>query len=84
MSLVQGLFGRLLSSAGIALGFWLIYIGISRPSVALGILGGAAVLASMYFMVAARRAESVRPGQQTEEQYQEISGDPIDRSDKSD
>jgi hypothetical protein len=42
--LLRGLFGRLLGYATFALGFWLLFQGISRPSVGLGILGGGMVL----------------------------------------
>lgn len=49
-----GLFGRLSGYAAFALGFWLLFQGISRPNIGIGILGGGVVLGSMFLMVAAR------------------------------
>ena len=55
--LVTGMFGRALGYAGIVLGFWLLYQGFSRPNPALGVVGGAVILAAMSLMVAGRRQE---------------------------
>ena len=49
--LAKGLFGRLLSYAVFAIGFWLLYRGVAGPNIPLGILGGALVLLGMYIMV---------------------------------
>ena len=54
-SLAKGLAGRVLGYGGFALGFWLLYLGFSRPSALLGIMGGAILLGSMYLMVLARQ-----------------------------
>lgn len=54
-ALAKGLFGRLLGYGGILLGFWLLYHAFSQANPALGLLGGAAILASMYLIVVNRR-----------------------------
>lgn len=54
--LARGVLGRLLGYAGFPLGFWVLYQGISRPSLPLAILGGGAIIGAMHLMVAARRA----------------------------
>ncbi len=53
--LAKGLFGRALGYGGILLGFWLLYQAFSNANPALGLLGGAAILASMYLIVVNRR-----------------------------
>lgn len=55
-TLAKGVLGRLLSCASLALGFWVLYQGISRPSVPLDFLGGGIIIGAMYLMVAARRS----------------------------
>ena len=55
--LAKGLFGRLLSYAAFTLGFWLLYQGLSRPNIGLGIVGGAVVLLGTYLMVQARKSD---------------------------
>ena len=52
----RGLLGRLLSDGALDLGFWLLFQGFSKPSIPAGILGVAAILGGMYFMVVARRS----------------------------
>jgi hypothetical protein len=54
-TLAKGVLGRLSSYAALALGFWVLYQGISRTSLPLAILGGGIILGAMYLMVAARR-----------------------------
>ena len=54
-SLAKGLFGRVLGYGGILLGFWLLYQAFSNANPALGLLGGAAILASMNLIVVNRR-----------------------------
>ncbi len=54
-SLAKGIFGRILGYGGILLGFWLLYQAFSKANPALGLLGGAAILASMYLIVVSRR-----------------------------
>lgn len=54
-SLAKGIFGRVLGYGGILLGFWLLYQAFSNTNPALGLLGGAAILASMYLIVVSRR-----------------------------
>ncbi len=54
-TLAKGLFGRFLGYGGILLGFWLLYQAFSNANPALGLLGGAAILASMYLIVVNRR-----------------------------
>ena len=55
-TLAKGVLGRLLSYAALAVGFWVLYQGISRPSLPLAILGGSMIIGAMYLMVAARRS----------------------------
>ena len=54
-ALAKGLFARLLGYGGILLGFWLLYQAFSNANPALGVLGGAVILAAMYLIVANRR-----------------------------
>lgn len=54
-TLAKGLLGRLLAYAVLGLGFWLLFQGLLRPSIPLGILGGAMILGGMYLMVTVRR-----------------------------
>ncbi|MEK7807166.1 MAG: hypothetical protein AAB528_05465 [Chloroflexota bacterium] len=60
-TLAKGVLGRLLSYAALALGFWVLYQGISRPSLPLAILGGGIILGATYLMVAARRSNAGSP-----------------------
>jgi hypothetical protein len=55
-TLAKGVLGRLLSAAALALGFWVLYQGISRTSLPLAILGGGLIIVAMYLMVAARKS----------------------------
>ncbi len=59
--LAKGLFGRALSYAGIAFGFWLLFQAFSRPNPALGIAGGAMILAAMYLLVQGRQGKAGPP-----------------------
>jgi hypothetical protein len=61
-TLAKGVLGRLLSYASFALGFWVLYQGISRPSLPLAILGSGIIIGAMYLMVAARRSSPGPPG----------------------
>ena len=78
--LLRGLFGRLLGYATFALGFWLLFQGISRPSVGLGILGGGMVLGSMYLMVAAKKSSLAPRTAEPAGEEEDESGDPLDGS----
>lgn len=60
-TLAKGVLGRLLSYAAFALGFWVLYQGISRLSLPLAILGGGMIIGAMYLMVAARRSSPSPP-----------------------
>jgi|TARA_B100000315_G_scaffold56012_1_gene50194 hypothetical protein len=77
-TVAKGLLGRLLVYAGFALGFWLLYQGISRPHPLLGVLGGASLLGTMYLMVVGRRSGPAHlfPGSAGEEE--EDPGDSLD------
>ena len=46
----KGLLARLAAYALFILGFWLLFQAFERPSPALGVLGGALILAAMYSM----------------------------------
>lgn len=80
--LAKGLFGRLLGYAAFGLGFWLLYQGISRPSVPLGVLGAALVPVAMGLMVLARKGNTATTvyGYVTKED--EARGDSLDGSSK--
>jgi hypothetical protein len=56
-TLGKGLFGRVLGYAGLALGFWLLFQAFSRPSPALGVLGGVIILVALYLMVLSRQSD---------------------------
>ena len=47
----KGLLARVAAYALFILGFWLLFQAFERPSPALGVLGGALILAAMYSMV---------------------------------
>ena len=79
-ALATGLFGRVLGYAALALGFWLLYKGVSGPNVPWAILGGAAILGAMYLMVVSRRSFSVPEAAEATELKEEVHGDPCDRS----
>ena len=55
-TLAKGLLGRVLGYAGLALGFWLLYQGFSRPSPPLGVIGGVMILVALYLMVLSRQS----------------------------
>ena len=78
--LLKGLFGRLLGYAAFALGFWLLFQGISRPSVGIAILGGGMVLGSMFLMVAAKRTGPVPQMAEPAGKEEDNSGDSLDGS----
>lgn len=78
--LARGLVGRLLGYAAFALGFWLLFQGVSRPSPLLGVLGGAAVLGAMYMMVLARRGGPPVPERSQGPQEAEGGDDSLDGS----
>ena len=60
-SLAKGLLGRLLGYGGLALGFWLLFQGFSKPSAPLGVFGGVSILVAMYLMVLARQSNLSPP-----------------------
>ena len=88
VTLVRGLLGRLLSYGALALGFWLLFQGFSKPSIPAGILGVAAILGGMYFMVVARRStrrsNGTSPTANTIRDEEESPGDPFNGSDQGD
>ena len=51
----RSLFSRVGAYAVFVLGFWLLYQAFDRPSLGLGVLGGALVLLAMYMMVGFKR-----------------------------
>ena len=78
-TLAKGLLGRLLSYAGFALGFWLLFQGFSRPNALLGVLGGAMIPGAMYMMVVARRSDprpntAGCPGEEEEDPGDSLNG----------
>jgi len=86
----KGLLARSLAYAVFGLGFWLLFQGFLKPSVVLGILGGAMIPFGMYLIVKARRAsilppdltpeDNQEPENMTEEDSIDPTPDPIDRS----
>ena len=79
--LAKGLFGRALSYAGIAFGFWLLFQGFSKPSPALGIVGGVMILVAMYLMVQGRQARFSPPTADLDDNEED---DPVDSLDGGD
>ena len=53
--LSKGLFPRLGAYGALALGFWLLFQAFERPSLVMGVVGGALVLVGMYLMTGAWR-----------------------------
>ena len=88
VTLVRGLLGRLLSYGALVLGFWLLFQGFSKPSIPAGLLGGAAILGGMYFMVVARRStrgpNGTSPAADTIGDKEDSPGDPFYGSDQGD
>ena len=83
----KGLFGRLLSSAVLALGFWLMFQAFERSLLPLGLLAAPTIIGGMYLMVKVR---SIRPTESaflpidnTTDQEEETLGDSLDGSNKS-
>ncbi len=81
-TLAKGLFGRLLSYAGFALGFWLLLQGFSRPNALLGVLGCVTLLGAMYMMVVARRSDPRPNTAGCAGEEEEDPGDSIDGGDQ--
>ena len=82
-SVAKGLLGRFLAYGALTLGLWLLYrgfqIGNLTAGVPLGLGGGAAILAGMYFMVTGRQEKSpMAPLDPSNEE--DGTGDPIDGS----
>ena len=84
VTLVRGLLGRLLTYGALALGFWLLFQGFSKPSVPAGLLGGAAILGGMYFMVVVRRSTGSGPATDKPGDKEDNPSDSFDGSDKGD
>ena len=84
VTLVRGLLGRLLTYGALALGFWLLFQGFSKPSVPAGLLGGAAILGGMYFMVVVRRSTGSGPATDKPGDKEDNPGDSFDGSDQGD
>ena len=72
----------MLAYAGILLGFWLLFQGFSKPSPALGVLGGAFILAAMWLMVAGRRQDSVPLLARSTNEKEDHPIDPLNGSDQ--
>lgn len=81
--LAKGVLGRLLRCAALTLGFWVLYQGISRPSLPLAILGGGMIIGAMYLMVAARRSGPDAPAGRPATVEEDISSDTISGSGQS-
>ncbi len=86
-NLGKGLLARSLAYAVFGLGFWLLFQGFLKPSIVLGIIGGAMIPAGMYLIVKARRESNLLASQITEDnqnsevnQQEEDPIDPIHRS----
>lgn len=84
VTLVRGLLGRLLSYGALVLGFWLLFQGFSKPSIPVGVLGGAAILGGMYFMVVGRRSAGTNLAANTIGDKEDDPGDSFDGSDQGD
>ena len=80
----KGLLARLLAYAVFGLGFWLLFQGILKPNIPLGILGGVMIPVGMYLLVGARRGSNLTANLTPEDEHKEelIDSvyDPIDRS----
>ena len=67
----KGLLARSLAYAVFGLGFWLLFQGFLKPSIVLGILGGAMIPAGMYLIVKARRGSNLPANLTTEDNLEE-------------
>ena len=83
----KGLFGRLLSSGVLALGFWLMFQAFQRSLFPLGLLAAPTIIGGMYLMVKVR---SIRPTESallpvgnSIDQEEETLDDSLDGSDES-
>ena len=78
------LLARSLAYAVFGLGFWLLFQGILKPNIPLGILGGVMIPVGMYLLVGARRGSNLPANLTPEDEHKEelIDSvyDPIDRS----
>lgn len=54
------IFGRLLASAVVVAGFYLLWLGFVESNLVKAILGGVLIPAGLYLMVSSRRKEIVR------------------------
>ena len=82
--IVRGLLGRLIGYALFGLGFWLLFQGFLRPSIPLGILGGAMILGGMYVMATSRRVTAITPADGAEGDKEDNPGDSFDGSSQGD
>ena len=82
--LAKGLLGRLLGYGALALGFWLLFRGISEAGFPLAIVGGIAVLGGMYLLVSTQRAGPFLPAAYLEGNEEDNPSDPFDGSGESD
>ena len=86
--LLKGLLGRLVSYAGLALGFWLLYQALLQSSllygIPLGLVGGGSILLGMYLLVTARHVTGDGPSLDLEDEQEEITGDSFTGSSQSD
>ena len=80
--------GRLVAYGGLALGFWLLYLGFKSGNlpvgIPLGLAGGIIILVGMYLMVTIRDQGSPAAPvtQENAGNEEDGTGDPIDRSNK--
>ena len=70
----KGLLLRLGAYALFVCGFWLLFQAFERSNIAMGVGGGAAILAAMWAMVGFRRAPSLR-SKAPEDKIDSDSGD---------
>ncbi len=80
----RGLFGRLLSSGVIALGFWFMFQAFQRSNIPLGFLAALSILGGLYLMVKARSVYPPRPSVPSMDDKEDAPGDSRDGSDEGD
>lgn len=60
------IFGRLLASAVVAAGFYLLWLGFVESNLVKAILGGVLIPAGLYLMVSSRRKEILRESESSD------------------
>ena len=80
----KGLFGRVLGSGVLALGFWLMYQALQRSNIPLGFLAALTILGGLYLMVKARSAYPTQSVMLPMDEKEDDLVDSRDGSDKGD